>query len=163
MSFVQPLRKILFIVQRWRDDKVAWWTLRDEKLLEHVNTPLTASRDEWAEAYMDLAKLVIEGFETKAIRERLGEAQVPYDNEDKTIALLEKLLNKSSAAGEVQKLVGLRTVQLLRSKAKGHAGGSKAQQLAQTALMEHETFANHFQYVCAQVADELESIEKLMP
>ena len=144
VSFVQPLRKVLSIVQRWHDDKVAWWTLRDEKLLERVNTPLTASRDEWAEAYMDLAKLVIEGFETRAIRERLDAAQVPYNKEDKTIELLEKLLNKADAAGEVRKLVGLRTVQSLRSKAKGHAGGSEAQQLAQDALMEHETFANHF-------------------
>ena len=160
VSFVQPLRKVLSIVQRWRDDKVAWWTLRDEKLLERVNTPLTASRDEWAEAYMDLAKLVIEGFETQAIRTRLDEAQVPYDKEDRTIALLEKLLSKTGASGDVQKLGGLRTVQLLRSKAKGHAGGSEAEQLAQDALMKHETFANHFQHVCAQVGDELETIEK---
>ena len=65
-----------------------------------MNTPLTASRDEWAEAYMDIAKLVIEGFETKAIRARLDAAQVPYDKEDKTIALLEKLLSKTGAAGE---------------------------------------------------------------
>lgn len=162
VSFVQPLHKVLSIVQRWRDDKVAWWALRDENLLERVNTPLTASRDEWAEAFMDLAKLVIEGFETKEIRALLDAAQVPYDKEDKTIALLEKLLNKADAAGKVQKLVGLRTVQLLRSKAKGHAGGSDAHQLAQDALMEHETFANHFQHVCTQVADELETIEKWM-
>lgn len=162
VSFVQPLRKVLSIVQRWCHDKVAWWTLRDEKLLERVNTPLTASSDEWAEAYMDLAKIVIEGFETKAIRARLDAAQVPYDKEDKTIALLEKLLSKTGAARDVQKLVGLRTVQLLRSKAKGHAGGSEAQQLAQDALMEHGTFANHFQHVCSQVADELATIEKWM-
>ena len=162
VSFVQPPRKVLSIVQRWRDGKVAWWTLRDDKLLERVNTPLTASRDEWAEAYMDLAKLVIEGFETNAIRARLDAAQVPYAKEDKTIALLEKLLSKTDAAGESQKLVGLRTVQLLRSKAKGHAGGSEVQQLAQNALMEHGTFANHFHHVCAQVADELEAIEKWM-
>lgn len=162
VSFVQPLRKVQSIVQRWHDDKVAWWTLRDEELLERVNTPLTASRDEWAEAYMDLAKLVIEGFETKAIRARLDAAQIPYSNEDKTIALIEKLLNKAGVAGEAQKLVGLRTVQSLRSKAKGHAGGSEAQQLAQDALMEHETFANHFQHLCALVADELENTEKWM-
>ena len=162
VSFVQPLRNVLSIVQRWRDGKVAWWTLRDEKLLERVNTPLTASRDEWAEAYMDLAKLVIEGFETNAIRARLDAGQVPYAKGDKTIALLGKLLSTTGAAGESQKLVGLRTVQLLRSKAKGHAGGSEAQQLAQNALMEHETFANHFHHVCAQVADELEIIEKWM-
>jgi hypothetical protein len=158
VSFVQPLRKVLSTVQRWRDSNAKWWSLRDEKLLERVNTPLTASRDEWAEAYMDLAKLVVEGFETKTIRARLDEAQILYDKEDKTIALLEKLLTFRTG-GQIQKLDGLRTVQLLRSKAKGHAGGSEAQQLAQDALMEHETFANHFQHVCAQVADELETIE----
>jgi hypothetical protein len=162
VTFVQPLRKVLYILQHLRDDKVAWWTLRGEELLERVNTPLTASRDEWAEAFMDLAKLVIEGFETKAIRARLDAAQVTYEKEDKTLALLEKLLNKDGSAGEVQKLVGLRTVQLLRSKAKGHSGGREAQQLAQDALIEHETFANHFQHVCAQVADELVTIKKCM-
>jgi len=160
VSFVQPLQKVLSIVRHWHDNKVAWWTLRDQKLLEHVNTPLTASRDEWAEAFMDLAKLVIEGFETKAIRARLDAARVQFEKEDRTIVLLEKLLSNADSSVEVQKLVGLRAVQLLRSKAKGHAGGSEAQQLAQDALMEHETFANHFQHVCAQVAEELENIER---
>jgi len=160
VNFVQPPQKVLSIVRRWHDDKVAWWTLRDGKLLERVNTPLTESRDEWAEAFMDLAKLVIEGFETKAIRTRLDEVQVPYEKEDKTIALLEKLLSKTGTG--VGELAGLRTVQLLRSKAKGHAGGSEAHRLAQDALTEHETFANHFQHVCSQVADELETIEKSM-
>lgn len=159
-TFMEPLRKVLSVVRRWHEEKVAWWTLRDEKLLERVNTPLTASRDEWAEAFMDLAKLVVEGFETKSIRAQLDAAQVPYDNEDKTIALLEKFLNKSETSGEVHRLVGLRTIQLLRSKAKGHVGGSDADQLAHNALMEHETFANHFRHVCTQVSDDLETIEK---
>lgn len=161
VTFVEPLRKILSIVQRWQNDKVAWWSLRDEKLLERVNTPLTASRDEWAEAFMDLAKLVVEGFETKPIRAKLDAAEVPYDGKnDKTIALLEKLLNKSETSGQTQKLVGLRSVQLLRSKAKGHVGGSDADQLMHDALMDHETFTNHFRHVCMQVAEELDTIEK---
>jgi hypothetical protein len=111
---------------------------------------------------MDLAKLVVEGFETKPIRVKLDTVQVSYEKEDRTIALLEKLLNKGNLSGEEQKLVGLRTAQLLRSKAKGHASGSEAEQLAQGALIEHETFGNHFRYVCAQVADELEIIEQLI-
>jgi hypothetical protein len=158
VSFVSPLQRVLSIMQRWRDANATWWILRNERLLESVNTPLSASRDEWAEAYMDLAKLVVEGFETKAIRAQLDALQVSYNDEDKTITLLENLLTARSG-GHFQKLEGLRTVQLLRSKAKGHAGGSEAQQLAQAALMEHETFTNHFQYVCAQVADELVKIE----
>ena len=162
VTFTEPLQKVLSIIQRWKDKKAEWWTLRDEKLLDRVNTPLTTSRDEWAEAFMDLAKLVVEGFETKPIRTRLDMLEVPYEKKDRTISLLEKLLNKNDTHDEPKKLAGLRMVQLLRSKAKGHAGGSEAEQLVQEALMEHETFSNHFQYVCALVADELEAIEYLI-
>ena len=94
VAFMKAPQKVLSVTRRWHDNKVAWWTLRDSKLLERVNTPQTASRDEWAEALMDLAKLVVEGFETKPIRAKLDAAQVPYEKDDKTIALLEKLLNK---------------------------------------------------------------------
>lgn len=161
VTFMQPLRKILSIVKRWHDDKVPWWVLRDRKLLERVNTPLTASRDEWAEAFMDLAKLLVEGFETQPIREKLDAAQVLYSKDDKTIVLLEKLLNRGDATGEPHKLAGLRTVQNLRSKAKGHAGGSDAAQLAQDALLEHESYTNHFNSICAIVTAELEKIEEM--
>lgn len=162
VTFMQPLRKILNTVQQWHDDKVAWWTLRDRKLIERVNTPVTASRDEWAEAFMDLAKLVVEGFETKAIRAKLEAAAVDYGKEDRTIALLEKLLNKSNASDTVQRLNGLRTVQNLRTKAKGHAGGTDADQLAHEALMEHESYTNHFNSVCETVADELSKLEEML-
>ncbi len=157
-----PVMDVMQIVHRWQHDKVPWWTLRDEKLLERVNSPLSASRDEWAEAFMDLAKLVVEGFETKPIRGRLDAEKVPYDKDDKTIALLEKLLNKGKSADEVGKLTGLRTVQYVRTKAKGHTGGNEADQLARDVLTEHETFANHFRHVCRQVSDELETIENLL-
>lgn len=162
VTFMEPLRKVLSIIQRWHDRKVAWWTLRDEKLPDRVNTPLTESRDEWAEAFMDLAKLVVEGFETKSIRAKLDASQVLYEKDDKTIALLEKLISKGILSGASQKLTGLRTVQLLRSKAKGHSGGSEAEQLAQDALIEYESFGNHFRHVCTQVADELEKIEQVI-
>lgn len=162
VAFTDPLAEILSMVRRWRHDKVAWWSLRDEKLLDRVNTPLTGSRDEWAEAFMDLAKLVVEGFETKPIRARLDAMGAQYDKEEKTIGLLEKLLHKAHSSGEARKLVGLRTVQLLRSKAKGHVGGTEGDQLAQDALTEHETFANHFRHVSTQVAGELEMIQNLL-
>ena len=162
VTFISPLTKIVSIVRRWQGDKVAWWSLRDEKLPDRVSTPLTTSRDEWAEAFMDLAKLVVEGFETKPIRARLDAVRAHYDKEEKTIALLEKLLNQADSSAEAQKLVGLRTVQFVRSKAKGHVGGSEADQLVQDALVEHETFANHFRHVCMLVAGELETIQNLL-
>ncbi|MDQ3007122.1 MAG: hypothetical protein M3R47_17280 [Chloroflexota bacterium] len=161
VSFREPLGTLLAIIRRWQDTKVSWWTLRDEKLLDRVNTPLSSSRDEWAEAFMDLAKLIVEGFETKSIRAKLDKAKVTYKNEDKTIALLEKLHNLATTQDEVQQLTGLRTVQHLRSKAKGHAAGSEADQLAHDAIMEHQTFSNHFKHVCTKISMDLESIERL--
>jgi hypothetical protein len=161
VSFMEPLRKVLLIVSRWHDEKAPWWILREDRLLERVNTPLTRSRDEWADAFMDLAKLVIEGFDTKPIRQKLDAVLVPYDNKDQTIALLEKLLNKGKTSGDIERLDGLRTVQSLRTKLKGHVGGSEADQLAHEALMNHETYANHFRHVCTQVSDELELIQKV--
>jgi hypothetical protein len=161
VSFMEPLRKVLLIASRWHDERAPWWTLREYRLLERVNTPLTASRDEWADAFMDLAKLIVEGFETKHIRQRLDAVLVPYDNKDQSIALLEKLLNKGKKLDDTERLDGLKTVQFLRTKLKGHVGGSEADQLAKEALMNHETYTNHFQHVCRQVAKELEIIQDL--
>lgn len=49
----------------------------------------------------------------------------------------------------------------LRTKLKGHAGGSEAEQIARDALAKHETFAKHFRHVCEQVAEELTAIQAL--
>jgi len=161
VNLSEPPTQVLSTARRWHDEKVSWWTLRDERLLEAVNTPLTSSRDEWADVFMELAKLIVEGFETAAVRAKLDEEEIPYSKDDRTIALLEKLLNKGTEPAEAKKLTGLHTVQYLRSKAKGHAGGREAGELAQKALMEHETFANHFKSVCEQVVAELRTIEQL--
>lgn len=163
VTFVDPLQSVLTILRRWHERRIAWWTLRDDKLLARVNTPLTESRDEWADAFMDFTKLVVEGFEIKFIRAKLDAACIPYDEKDRSITLLEKLLGKAGAYGEAGQLDGLRTAQCIRSKVKGHTAGGDADQLAQDALMEHETFANHFRHICIQVADELAAIERLFP
>jgi len=156
-----PLQDVLSITRRWADKNVPWWKLREKTLLEHVSTPRTASRDEWAEAFMDLSKLIIEGFDVKAIRAKLGEAKLAFEKDDKSLALIEKLLTGYSNSTDAQRLEGLRTVQLIRTKVKGHSGGSEAAELTQDALKQHETFAGHFDHICEIVADELERIERL--
>ena len=161
IDFSETPAQVISTIQRWHDKKVPWWGLRDEKLLQRVNTPLTSSRDEWAEAFMDLAKLVVEGFETTSIRVKLDEEKLSYSKEDRTIALLERLLNKNVPAGDAKKLVGLRTVQHLRSKTKGHVGGSEAEVIAQQALLDHDTFSNHFKHICGLVVEDLATIETL--
>jgi hypothetical protein len=160
-SHTDPLESVLSIVRRWADNNLSWWKLREKTLLERVSTPRTASRDEWGEAFMDLSKLIVEGFDVKAIRAKLGEAKLTFEGDEKSLVLIEKLLAARVAPAEFQRLDGLRTVQLIRSKVKGHSGSSQAMELAQAALKQHETFAAHFEHVCKKVGDELKRIEDL--
>lgn len=152
-----PLREVLSIVKSWQDTSVPWWTLRDDRLLERVSTPLTASRDEWAEAFMDLAKLLVEGFVISTIRARLKKSGIAYEQKEQSIALLERLIN-SAESTEKQPLTGLRTVQLIRTKVKGHASGREVETLVQEVIAEHEDFTKHFKHVCATLALELQTI-----
>ncbi len=149
-TYRSPLDEVLSILKSWRDTSAPWWTLRGDQLFERISTPLTASRDEWAEAFMDLAKLVIEGFVISVIRERLEKSGVTYDQKEQSIALLERLIN--------QQLAGLRTVQRIRTKAKGHASGREVETLVKQVLAEHGGFTKHFKHVCATVALELQAI-----
>ncbi len=159
VNFMHPLQKVLGIARRWHKDRVAWWTLRNENLLDSISKPVTASRDEWGESFMDLSKLIIEGFELKAIREKLDNLVVAYDQKEQSIALLEKLVGNSHKGGSAQ-LVGLRVTQHIRTKVKGHAGNTEAKQIAQEVISKHETFAEHFKHVCGIVITELEIIER---
>lgn len=157
-TFKDPLREVLSIVRSWQDTSVPWWTLREDRLLERVSTPLTTSRDEWAEAFMDLAKLVVEGFVITAIRARLDKSGIAYEQKEQSIVLLERLVNEGAESTEKQPLTGLRTVQLIRSKAKGHASGREVETLVQEVLAEHGSFTKHFKHVCSTLALELQTI-----
>ena len=159
-SVFDPLHEVLHIVGEWHRSDIAWWNLGDEELLGRVSTPLTSSRHEWAEAFSDLSKLVIEGFQVKAIRARLTEMSIAFEKEEKSLKLIERILIGRCELGEGERLRGLREVDLIRSKAFAHSGGSGAVTLANEALQEHDTYAAHFESVCETVAEELKLIEQ---
>ena len=157
-TFKDPLQEVLSVVKSWQDTIVPWWTLREDRLLKNVSTPLTTSREEWAGAFMDLAKLVVEGFVITAIRAKLEKLGIAYEQKEQSIALLERLINEGADWTERQSLTGLRTVQRIRTKAKGHASGREVERLVQEVLAEHESFTRHFKHVCAMLALELQTI-----
>jgi hypothetical protein len=159
VKFAQPRSELLSVLRRWRDRHVSWWTLRDDELLDRANPPLTTSKDEWAEAIMDLSKLVVEGFETKALRKVLEGAGIEYSDKVQSIALLEKIVASYRGDGEAKPLEGLRSAQRVRSKVKGHSGSSEGKALAQEAVAQHGSFAKHFDHTCRQIVADLEVIE----
>jgi hypothetical protein len=162
VTFQSPRSEVLSILKRWQARGVQWWTLRDEDLLHRANPPITASKDEWAEAVMDLSKLVVEGFEVKPLRAALSSMGEAYDAKDQTIALLEKLVAAKGIPGDPATLDGLRRVQHIRSKVKGHAGSSEGKTLAQEALAKHGTYGEHFKHICELIVQDLERIELVL-
>ena len=158
---IDPLDEVLSIARRWYESDSAWWKLREKALLERISTPRMGSRDEWADAFMDLAKLIVEGFEAQFLRSRLRESGLSFSKEEKSLALLRKLLLGCRETAEVQTLDGLREVQRIRSKVAAHPGGTDAAKLVKGVLMEYETYTTHFEAICRKVVKELEAIEKL--
>jgi hypothetical protein len=158
VTFQTPRAEMLSILQRWQARGIEWWTLRDEDLLDRANPPISSSKDEWAEAIMDLSKLVIEGFEVKILRTTLNKLGKAYGADEKSIALLEKIVAAKKPPGDPVRLGGLRTVQHLRSKVKGHSGSSEGKTAAQDALRKHGTYGEHFKDLCKLIVDDLQRI-----
>lgn len=158
VDFIHPRQEVISIVRRWSERSVNWWRLRQDGLLERANIPLTSSTDEWANAFLDLSKLVVEGFDLKAIRDRLARRGLAFDEKEQSISLLEKLLSASTHVDNPVKLSGLRAAQKIRSKIAGHSSGTEAQKIAHEAVVEHGSYTAHFTHVCALIARELEAI-----
>ena len=154
---------MLAILHEWNRKKTEWWNVHDEDLFRRVNTPVSTSREEWAKAFQDLTILAVEGFQLKVLRALLERQAIPSRQEDKSLALLEKLLNASrESTKEEIKLDGLRRVQRIRTLTSSHRGGSEGENMSREALEDFGTYRKHFEHICEIVADELEMIESLL-
>ena len=157
---VTPLERTLSILRRWRDENWEWWRSPKEDDLLRVNTPIANSRDEWAEAFLELAKVTVEKFRPKALKRLLALRSISFESNDGSLALLEKLnIQSRQKDGRKKRLNGLREAQNIRSKVRAHSGGKEATALSKAALMDNGSYRAHFNEVCGKIADELEEIE----
>ncbi|MEM8616778.1 MAG: hypothetical protein AAGF20_07565 [Pseudomonadota bacterium] len=154
-----PFQSIFKVAQDWDEQSVWWWKLKETVLIENKSLPLSDSRNEWAETFMDLTKLLNEGFAEKSLKKVMLAHNIEFGSSDRSLVLLEKFLSAKTDDVKPIRLNGLRIAQEIRSKVKGHAGSSDALKLAKTALMQHGTFAAHVQHVSAEILQELEMIE----
>lgn len=158
-DYADPLQQVKRILEGWEKPNTTWWKLRDPALVRRVAVPRTDSRDEWAREFKNLAMLVIEGFNTKAIHRRLKEMKLQWKSDEKSLVLLERILSNSPANDSDRKLDGLRAVQLIRSKIDAHARGEKSRDIEAQAIREYGSYSAHFEAVCLKVVHELKAIE----
>ena len=159
-DIIDPLDQLKSDLTEYEKRDVIWWKITDAKLWDNLTTPITSSRDEWSEAFMDLSKLVVEGLQTKAIRKLLKAKNVEFERDERSIKLLERLWEDYDPV-VATKFEALREIQYIRSKAKGHSGSSEAVSLSKNAIAIHGNHTNHFNSVIIRLMDELESINLL--
>ena len=147
-----PISEIRWITERWSDGACVWWKIRDDRLVDRIYTPRTGSRDEWAGAFKELSKLIIECFDVSGIRGELDRRGIEWRKGEPSLALLERVVDGP--------LAGLRLAQRIRNKVDAHVRGAEADSLSDEALKQHGTYAAHFQHVCRDLIEELRRIEQ---
>ena len=151
---------LVHLLGRWSLRQFSWWEWRDEREPARLTVPRTGSRDEWANAIVALNRGLIEGFNEKRLKELLKDRNCHYEPNDKSIRLLERLVQHHGTVSKDWRLTMLRCVHKLRSVAgKVHATGEKGVTIAKEIIAEHDTFAAHFEWVCGELVRELELIE----
>lgn len=161
----EPLEKVTEILRAWRERDVPWWKLGDVTLLDRVNVPLTSGRDEWSREFLNLAKLLVDGFETNYLRETAGAMGLRDIGDLRGLQLLRKILSEGpvpQAARQNSWIPSIGAVQRIRSKTAAHRWGSEATRLADDAVETHDSLAAHFQHVCDGVVEELKAIEQAL-
>ena len=165
-KFVDPesLERVTHKLRDWRQRGVEWWHLNDDDLLDSVNVPWTTSRDDWAREFLNLARLLVDGFDMRYLRGVADERGITYDDSTRSLQLLQEIVEAQDrhSSGQDPKIDAIRTVQRVRSKTAAHRWGTEAKQLAEDAIETHDSFAAHFQHICERVADELEHIDGVL-
>ncbi len=147
-----PLQKLISLSRKLKASRVPWWKLIAENLLSKVHYPATSDSEEWANEIMTLDQLLVEGFEESWLRRKASELGQNVQERDKSLGLIECCLRGFGVEANSAKaaVAPLRTLHNLRSKMKGHAGGSDARELRQRALDEHGSYRDHFRNLCAE-------------
>lgn len=140
--------------------EVGWWVLRNESLPKRVHYPVTNSRDEWANEFLNLDQFLVEGLSESWLRKKAETLDRNPDSRLRALKLLEEVLCglgfEEDHARELMSPWHL--VHNLRSELKGHASNSAGKQQEREAIREHGSLVNHFKSVCTECVDSLRVI-----
>jgi len=141
-----------------------WWSLRGETASAALHYPLTASREEWANAVLALDQLVVEGLVIKALRSRLESAARTVDKQWGSLRLLQDclILAGIDEADAIAVLEPLKRTHALRSKVKGHLAESERQAIVKQARTEHRSLAAHFRRLLEEVQVSFDRVVELL-
>ena len=159
-----PLLEIKQRLRKWERKKAWWWKARSESQYDAVSYPSGDNRNEWGEGFLNLCKLVVEGFPKRTIAAYMSERGIPHDNKEGSLTLLRRAVdNNIDGDGDSStSLAGLFYAQNIRTKVKSHASGESSVRLLRDAIRDHGSLSSTFRATCASIAAELEKIENAL-
>jgi hypothetical protein len=143
--------------------KVPWWTLRSENLLDRVHYPVSSSVDEWANDILQLDQLVIEGFEVKWLRKTAQSVRRTLEPQFRSVRLLEECLiglgfEEDHARQVTEPFYSLHD---MRSKLKGHAAGEEAVKIRKAILTKYSSYREQFRALCESCDKSLRTLSEV--
>jgi len=153
-----PLRDLRDLLRELERDRVPWWTLRADDLMDKAHYPLTEGADEWAREIGALDKLLNEGFDSKRLRARAESLGRVIQPQWRSLKLIEETLQGlGHPPEEASRIVApFRELSDLRSTTTAaHATGREAKAKRAKLLKKHGTFQEHYRYLCKASRDSL--------
>ena len=157
-----PLNSLKGVIGDLNRDQAPWWTLRSEKQLDQLHYPVTSSADEWANEILNLDQLVVEGFETKWIRNKVQSMGRSPEVHFGSLRLVEECLVALGFAEDDAKNVvaPIKEAHDLRSKVKGHASGKEGAAIKKQILKDHGGYKDHFHALCQRCDESIRAISE---
>jgi hypothetical protein len=153
------LNELKRVLQDLHQDRVPWWTLISEKLLSQTHYPVTGAPDEWGDEILHFDQLVVDGFETKWLRNQ-AQTLGKYDPLFQSQKLAEQcLIGRGHTDEDAKKIMSpLREAHDIRNKVKGHASGTESTAIKQRILLEHGSYRSHFTSLCTVCVESMRTI-----
>lgn len=125
---------------------ITWWSLKNPQLPDRVHYPVTASQEEWANELMALDQLVVEGVSRSYFKSKAEAAGITIEPQWGSLKLIGEVLLHAQVNEEEATAVmaPLKSLHDLRSKMKGHAGGSDAKVMREALIAKHGDLKSHF-------------------
>ena len=157
-----PLLEIKQRLRGWESENAWWWKPRSNSQYDAVSYPSGDNRDEWGDAFLNLCKLVVEGFPKKKLTAYLTQRVIDHEKQEASLRLLKRVVENNVGNSEdgSETLGGMFYAQNIRTKVKSHSSGESSVRLAREAVREHGSLSSGFRATCASIAAELEMIEK---
>lgn len=141
-----------------------WFAQRDPALVDQVTYPLTLAHKPWDDTVLELARIVVEGLNHRALRARANAKGRAGSEKWGSVRWLEEaLLAEQVDSDRASQIVApLKELQYLRTKLAAHAGGEEASSIRKQRLKEFGHPKAHIAALASQLNDSLNTIAAIL-